>query len=194
MKKTRKLRGLWYGLSARQRFLVRRLYYLPADLFDRIIGATNKYVPPRGLIYTGSPAAAIQYLQQGLSQLGLLKEEIKLQPDDSILDIGSGVGRTAIAISTFLNKEGSYDGFDVVKQGVDWCTAGLGVDFSNFNFKYVPIFNDLYNTSKISAIDFKFPYVTNNFEKVLKNSRRSENWFFYPKRLQIHQKSRFTRR
>jgi SAM-dependent methyltransferase len=166
MKKTRKLRDIWYGLSADQRFLVRRLYYFPLDLFDRITGATNKYVPPRGFIYTGSPAGAKHYLQQGLSQLDLLKEDINLHPDDSVLDIGSGVGRTAIAISTYLNKNGSYDGFDVVKQGVDWCNDGLGKDFSNFNFKYVPIFNDLYNTSKLEAKDFKFPYEANSFHKV----------------------------
>lgn len=166
MRKTRKLRDLWYGLSTRQRFLVRRLYYFPVDLYDKLRGATNKYVPPRGSIYTGSPAGAEDYLKQGNSQLELLKDEIDLSPADSILDIGSGVGRTAIAISNFLNENGSYDGFDVVKEGVDWCNAGLGKDFSNFNFKYVPVFNDLYNKSKLKATDFKFPYEKNSFKKV----------------------------
>jgi len=42
---------------------------LSADLFDKITGATNKYVSPRGLIYTGSPAGSKDYLRQGFSQV-----------------------------------------------------------------------------------------------------------------------------
>lgn len=166
MKKTKILRKIWYGLNSNQRFIIRRLYYFPADLFDKITCKTHKYVPPRGYIYTGSPASAKNYIQQGNLQLVLLKEEIKLSPNDRILDIGCGVGRTAIALTTYLNKSGSYDGFDVVKKGIDWCNSGIGNDFTNFNFKYVPLFNDLYNTSKNNALDFVFPYKDGSFTKI----------------------------
>ncbi|WP_299551800.1 class I SAM-dependent methyltransferase [Seonamhaeicola sp.] len=166
MKKTQLLRNLWYGLTSNQRFLIRRLYYLPQDVFDKLAGRTHKYVPPRGLIYTGSAISAKRYLRQGELQLQLLKEEIDLKPSDKILDIGSGVGRTAIALTSYLDKTGSYDGFDVVKKGVDWCNSGIGNDFSNFNFKYVPLFNDLYNTSKNSSLDFEFPYEEKTFTKI----------------------------
>lgn len=166
MKKTRQLRNLWYSLTSNQRFLIRRLYYLPVDFFDKITYKTHKYVPPRGKIYTGSAIGAREYLKQGVCQLELLKTEINIKPSDKILDIGSGVGRTAIALSDYLNEDGSYDGFDVVKEGVDWCNKGLGIDFSNFNFKYVPLFNDLYNTSELAAAEFVFPYDDNNFDKI----------------------------
>ena len=166
MKKTQFLRDFWYGLSSNQRFQIRRLYYLPIDLIDRLLGKTHKYVPSRGQIYTGSPASATEYLKQGVLHLEHLKNHINLQPNDYVLDIGSGVGRSAIALSTYINKDGSYDGFDVVKQGVDWCNNGLGKDFSNFNFKYVPIFNDLYNTSELKATEFQFPYKDLSFSKV----------------------------
>ncbi|GAA3602142.1 methyltransferase domain-containing protein [Flavivirga amylovorans] len=166
MKKTKLLRKLWYDLSSNQRFFIRRLYYLPQDLFDKITGKTHKYVPPRGFIYTGSPSSAENYLKQGELQLELLKEEINLIPSDSVLDIGSGVGRTAIALTTYINEKGSYDGFDVVKKGIDWCNSGIGTDFSNFNFKYVALYNDLYNTSASSALEFVFPYGKNSFNKI----------------------------
>lgn len=166
MKKTKELRNLWYKLNSNQRFVIRRLYYLPIDLFDKFTGRTNKYVPPRGYIYTGSPSNAKDYIKQGEFQLDLLKEEIKLKPSDAVLDIGCGVGRTAIALTQYLNKKGSYSGFDVVEEGINWCKKGIGKDFSNFNFQYVSLFNDLYNTSKKSAIDFVFPYVDNSFDKV----------------------------
>jgi len=167
MRKTKKLRSLWYGLSSSQRFFIRKLYYLPSDFIDKITGKTHKYVPPRGLIYTGSPASAKDYIQQGIGQLELLKETINLKSNDSVLDIGSGIGRTAIALATYIKNDGSYDGFDVVKTGVDWCNERLGKDFLNFNFKYVPIFNDLYNTSELKATGFEFPYKANSFSKII---------------------------
>ncbi len=61
MGKLKVARDFWYGLTFKQRFLFRRLYNLPLDLFDRISGRTHKYVPPRGLIYTGSSAGAKSY-------------------------------------------------------------------------------------------------------------------------------------
>lgn len=166
MKKTKQLRNLWYRLSSKQRFIIRRLYYLPNDLFDTIKGKTHKYVPPRGLIYTGGPQNAKLFLEQGKHQLRLLKKEVILTPSDKVLDIGSGIGRTAIALTSYLNKNGSYNGFDVVKTGVDWCIKKISKDYTNFKFKYVPLFNDLYNTSQLKATDFVFPYNDDTFNKV----------------------------
>lgn len=166
MKKTEQLRKFWYNITANQRDVLRQIYYSPIDLFDKVTGRRIKYVPPRGVIYTGSPASAKKYMQQGFCQLELLKEEINLLSDDTILDIGSGVGRTAFALTTYLNENGNYDGFDVVKKGEDWCESGIGKDFPNFNFKFIPLFNDLYNTSKLKTLDFTFPYKAKSFDKI----------------------------
>ena len=117
MSKTSKLRDIWYSLSSNQRFFIRRLYYLPKDTLDSITGKRHKYVPPRGYIYTGSPASAKDYLTQGQNQLQMLKEYANLEPSHQVLDIGSGIGRTAIALTSYLNKDGSYEGFDVVERG-----------------------------------------------------------------------------
>ena len=159
-------RKLWYSLSAKQRFWVRYLYYLPADLWDRIKGKRNKYVPPRGAIYTGSAAGAEKFLASSKHQLELLKSELSLDPNDHVLDIGSGIGRTAISLVEYLSAQARYEGFDVVKSGVDWCNKKIGRDFRNFNFTYVPLFNDLYNNSKAKATDFEFPYKAAEFDKV----------------------------
>ncbi len=160
------LRKFWYKMSPQHRFLIRRLYYLPIDLKDKILGKRHKYVPPRGLIYTGSPADAEAYLNQGERQLDILKAHISLQPTDAVLDIGSGIGRTAIALTSYLNTQGQYEGFDVVKLGVDWCNSGIAKDFPNFKFTYVPLHNDLYNTKSEDAENFTFPYNDNTFDKV----------------------------
>lgn len=166
MKKSNALRKFWYNLPPNQRYKVRRLYYFPADLFDTITGKKNKYVPPRGYIYTGSSSNAKNYLEQGREQLDILKNELLLRPNDHVLDIGSGIGRTAIALTQYLNREGQYEGFDAVEKGVKWCNTKLKKDFPNFNFKYIPLNNDLYNNSGIDASKFDFPYKDRTFNKV----------------------------
>ena len=44
-----------------------------------------------------------------------------LKPEHRVLDIGSGIGRVAIPLTEYLNEKGSYEGFDVVELGVNWC-------------------------------------------------------------------------
>lgn len=161
-----KLRNFWYNLSSNQRFLIRKLYYFPIDFYDKLTGKTHQYVPSRGNIYTGSPDSAEGYLKQGKWHLKLLQQHIDLRPTDSVLDIGSGVGRTAIALTEYLNNVGEYQGFDVVEAGVNWCNNGIGKDFQNFQFTYVPLYNDLYNTSAQKATEFKFPYNDQYFDKI----------------------------
>lgn len=164
--KNKYLRTFWYALPTNYKYLVRKLYYLPQDVIDKLTGNTHKYVPPRGSIYTGSPASAKTYISQSKHQLNLLKQEIDLKPSDHVLDIGSGIGRTAISLCEFLDNHGKYEGFDVVKLGVDWCKSRIGKDFPNFNFTYVPLFNDLYNDDGQKAENFKFPYTDNEFDKI----------------------------
>jgi len=164
--KKKYFRSLWYLLSSKQRHIVRRLYYFPVDFLDNIKGNRHKYVPPRGSIYTGSPSDSKKFIEQSHHQLNLLKDKIHLKPDDSILDIGSGIGRTAISLTEYLNSNGNYEGFDVVKSGIDWCNSKIHKDFPNFNFKYVPLFNDLYNNSSLKAEEFVLPYENETFDKV----------------------------
>jgi ubiquinone/menaquinone biosynthesis C-methylase UbiE len=166
MKRTEFLRSLWYKLSANQRFIIRRIYYLPIDLYDFITKRRHKYVPPRGYIFTGSPASANNYLEQGIKQLNLLKKHTFLNPSDYVLDVGCGIGRTAIALTNYLDETGRYEGFDAVGKGVEWCNRKIKRDFTNFNFTFVPIYNDLYNNSEIKANTYVFPYSDNLFDKV----------------------------
>lgn len=156
------LRKIYYTLTPNMRFVARRLYYLPIDLLETIMGKRSKYEPPKGDIYIGSG----DFMQQGAHQLELLKKYIALDKDDCVLDVGSGIGRTAIPLTKFMSNEGSYEGFDVVERGVKWCNEKIKRDFPNFNFLYVPLNNDLYNISTVNASKFRFPYQNNRFNKV----------------------------
>lgn len=146
------LRKIYYTLPPSLRFLARRLRYLPHDIFSR-----RENLPPRGLIYTGDK----EFVQQGKDWLNSFIEN-GLKKEDNFLDIGSGIGRIAIPLSEYLT--GKYEGFDAIKKGVDWCINHISREHVNFSFKYVPLYNDLYNSNGIPATEYQFDYIDNSFD------------------------------
>lgn len=151
------LRSLYYTLSPKQRLLLRRVVYFPIDLFRK----RHKLEPPKGYIYTGPG----NYIEIGETFFDYFKTYGNIQPDGRILDIGSGIGRMAIPFTEFLTEKGSYKGFDVVAQGVDWCTENISSKYPNFTFTHTPLKNDLYNLNTADeAKDFIFPYQDNTFD------------------------------
>ncbi len=154
------LRKIYYALSPSLRLAARKAFYFPVDQWETITGKRHKYQPPRGDIYTGSG----DFIEQGNLQCSHLFNHSHIQPNHRVLDIGSGIGRTAVRLTRFLKTEGRYEGFDVVEKGVRWCQQKISKDFPNFQFQYVPLHNDLYNSNERSALDFKFPYGNEEFD------------------------------
>ncbi|OFX21428.1 MAG: hypothetical protein A2041_07565 [Bacteroidetes bacterium GWA2_31_9b] len=124
-------------------------------------------LPPKGLIFTGLG----NFLKQGETFLNYFIELGNLKPDNYVLDIGSGIGRMAIPLTRYLSKEGKYEGFDIVKKGVNWCQKKISPKFPNFNFQHIDLKNSLYNLStEQDASKFKFPYKDNYFDFVFLTS------------------------
>ena len=149
------MRKLFYQLSPLFRFLVRYVVYLPVDL---ILGRKNKILPPRRLIYTGRG----DFEKQGMEWLDFFIRDAGLTSNSSVLDIGSGIGRIAIPMMNML--EGPYEGFDVVKTGVDWCRKNISSRKPNFRFQFVDLHNDLYKRKGRNAADYHFPYEKKSFD------------------------------
>ena len=156
------LRRIYYRLTPTLRFFFRKVYFFPYDIWSSTLRKRNKYEPPKGDIFVGSG----DFTVQGIHHLELLKKHIFLEPENKVLDIGSGIGRTAVALTKFLNNKGKYEGFDVVEKGIKWCNNKIKKEHPNFNFIYVPLSNDLYNNNKVKASNYKFPYDDNSFDKV----------------------------
>jgi len=89
------LRKLYYSLSPSLRLTARKLFYFPIDQWEMITGKRHKYQPPRGDIYTGSG----DFIEQGNLQCSHLFNYSHIQPNHRVLDIGSGIGRTAVRLS-----------------------------------------------------------------------------------------------
>jgi ubiquinone/menaquinone biosynthesis C-methylase UbiE len=154
------LRSYYYKLPPSLRLLGRKIYYFPIDLYDGLTGKRSKNEPKKGDIYVGGS----DFIPHGIRQVNALKKYIGLQNTDYVLDVGCGIGRTAVALTEVLDK-GTYDGFDAVEKGINWCNKHIGNKHPNFKFKFTPIYNDLYNTFSQKAEHFTFPYHDAQFDK-----------------------------
>lgn len=157
------LRKLYYQLSPENRLRARRLYFLPVDLWEQMTGKRPPLSPARGMIFVGSGDFALQgrLLLEQLVRLG------QLQPHEQVLDVGSGIGRVAVPLTAYLNQQGSYEGFDIVKSGVAWCNRHIAAKYPNFRFLHIDLKNDLYNLStQQEAKAFIFPYDDERFDLV----------------------------
>jgi SAM-dependent methyltransferase len=122
------------------------------------------------------PDLAIQFgggdfLDVGLKTLKRLVADCGLKPCQRVLDVGSGAGRLAVALTGYLDGRGSYEGFDTYPFGLDWCRENLTPRFPNFTFRQADVHNRLYNPrGAVHAKDFVFPYPDADFDLVVLNS------------------------
>ena len=161
------VRKLYYAFSPSMRYVARRLYYWPIDFYETVFQKRDPMTPLKGMIFIG----AGDFKKQGEHLLDLVIKYAGLKPDGRILDIGCGIGRLAIPLTRYLNAKGQYEGFDIVKMGIDWCNKKIAVKYSNFHFLYVDLKNDLYNLNTESeAKFFQFPYPQSSFDCIVLTS------------------------
>ena len=160
------LRKLYYFFPPSWRIALRRIYYLPTDFWEKLAGKRDALTPPRGMIFIGSG----DFKKQGERFLKYFIELGGLNPDHKVLDIGSGIGRMAVPLTGYLSQKGSYEGFDIMKTGVNWCRKNISNRFPNFRFTYVELSNSLYSSTGQSANLFRFPYPGHSFDFVFLTS------------------------
>ncbi|MBK1703176.1 class I SAM-dependent methyltransferase [Halochromatium glycolicum] len=109
----------------------------PGRLIVRI-GVGNTILRPHLWYLTSSAHYWMYYMSRGSVSL-----------DSIIVDVGSGVGRSAVALRDFRYHDarftGHYFGFDVDAEMVDWCQRNFPSD--RFTFTQVDVPNRLYNES-----------------------------------------------
>jgi SAM-dependent methyltransferase len=91
---------------------------------------------------------------------------VGLRPDEKVLDIGCGIGRVAIHLTQYLDEfRGRYEGFDVMKSHVDFCSERITPSYPNFRFTHSDVRNDRYNPAgRIKASSYRFPYDDGTFD------------------------------
>lgn len=133
------------------------------DLRDRLSGRSDGLVPPRRLDFVGHS----DFVATGDEFLGHFRDLAALRRDERVLDVGCGIGRMARPLAQYLSALGSYDGFDVNREGIAWCQERYA-KYPNFRFAVADLHNRRYNPEGTQpAAAFTFPYDDASFDLVI---------------------------
>lgn len=136
----------------------RRLKYtVIADAIELVVRNTplldGRDAPPAWINYAG----AGDFTQLGDHIVRVLEARAGLRPGESVLDIGCGIGRNALALARRFGTL-PYSGFDVVRFGITWCRKRFR-DRREFSFRHADIHNSFYNPrGRIAAAEYRFEY------------------------------------
>jgi ubiquinone/menaquinone biosynthesis C-methylase UbiE len=133
-------------------------------LYGWLTRVTRPSQPPCWLnpIGDGDFVAVGNYFKRHLIELA------GLQPHHRILDVGCGVGRIALPLAQYLTDVGGYEGLDIVRAGIDWCTKHITAQYPHFRFRSADLYNQAYHPrGRARASEFTFPYADASFDCVL---------------------------
>ena len=154
------------------------------DTIELLLGRRDLLTPPRRLMFDG-PRNILTFKKNGEEFLRYYRELCNLKPSEKILDVGCGIGRKTVPLTKYFDKNGRYEGFDLVKVGIDWCRKRISSKYPNFHFQLVDVFNKHYNPKgKYKASEYKFPFENSSFDFVVLGSvfthmlpKDTENYF-----------------
>ncbi len=107
--------------------------------------------------------------EQGLAgrrrnQIALL-ERFGLRSTSRLLEIGCGIGWLAFDLAAHLDDAGSYVGFDVSPEAIEWLRENLAPRLANFRFDLVDVQNPRYRPKSTRRADeVAFPYSDGQFD------------------------------
>lgn len=74
-------------------------------------------------------------------------------------------------LTEYLEDGGSYEGFDITTDEVNWCRENISTKYPNFRFHRANIYSKHYNPNgKVTASEYKFPYEDMSFDFVFLTS------------------------
>jgi SAM-dependent methyltransferase len=132
---------------------LRRAAFLALRLYAAVRPSADIY-PPNWMPLVGSG----DFRQLGLEFLNYFTTLGGLRPTDHVLDVGCGVGRMAVPLTTFLDSaHGRYAGFDIEAEAVDWCLRQITRRFPHFEFRHHQAANPNYVQGQEAAQLLPFP-------------------------------------
>jgi ubiquinone/menaquinone biosynthesis C-methylase UbiE len=144
--------------------LLRKIKWSIVEEFELLTGKRDPLTPPRRLV---SGIGGGDYKKQGQEFFGYFREMADIQPDASILDVGCGCGRMAIPLMDYLTPQGSYRGFDIMADNINWCRKNIQKTHANFQFELADVYNKIYRPKgRFRASDYRFPYENDSFDLV----------------------------
>lgn len=99
-------------------------------------------IPARLARLTGCPFDIFE--SYGNGQFQNFQKYLHIYPNDSVLEIGCGVGRLAIPATRIIGSAGCYTGIDIIRDSVQWCRENITPRFPNFSFQFEDV-RSVYN-------------------------------------------------
>jgi SAM-dependent methyltransferase len=97
----------------------------------------------------------------------LLRAHAGLERQSAVLEIGCGLGRIAFPLRYVLDRQGRYDGFEIVRRKVDFLRDTFQRAHPNFRFTWADVRNTHYNPGgAYTAAEYRFPYRDASFDVV----------------------------
>ena len=94
----------------------------------------------------------------------------KLWTAAAFSNLADGIGRMAVPLTQYLST-GTYDGMDVVADGINWCSQNVTPAYPAFRFHHMDVANDLYNPQgRIDPNAVTLPFADKGFDFVLLTS------------------------
>jgi ubiquinone/menaquinone biosynthesis C-methylase UbiE len=144
--------------------------YLANRKKAHLFGALAPLVPRVEDMFDG-PQSLEEFKHNGEEFLKIYKEICGLQPDEKMLDVGSGIGRKTLPLTQYLNERAVYEGIDITKAGIDWCRQKITPRFPNFHFQQIDVYNKHYNPcGKYQPVEYRFPFADESFSFVMLGS------------------------
>lgn len=145
------------------KLITRHAGYLAADIAHLLFGRRRDLLPPADLMFVGGG----DFKKIGREFFEYFVDLGRLARTDRVLDVGCGVGRMAMPLTRYLRDPGSYEGFDIVPAGIDWCLQKVTSRYPHFRFRVADVYNKAYNPQgRHKASEYRFPYEDESFDFV----------------------------
>jgi SAM-dependent methyltransferase len=124
-------------------------------------------VPPPHLMRQEGINVLEEWFRWGEEWSMLLRFYGHIAKTSSVLEIGCGLGRVAFPLRYILTEEGTYRGFEICANKVEYLQQTFQKAYPNFQFTWADVHNTEYNPSGTTpAKSYRFPYEDNQFDLV----------------------------
>ncbi|MGB7085116.1 MAG: class I SAM-dependent methyltransferase [Phormidesmis sp.] len=124
-------------------------------------------LPPLNLMRQEGISVLEEWFRWGEEWSMVLRVYGEITRNSSVLEIGCGLGRIAFPLRFILSSNGSYEGFEICQEKVDFLKRNFQPLYPNFNFSWANLHNTYYNPSGlIEPTHYQFPYPDETFDLV----------------------------
>ena len=149
--------------SAEAKNLATQLVRKTSGIFEAIQGKNNVVITGGKIQLAGNED------QNAVAEkwIGYLREYTGLTAGSSVLEAGCGNGDIALHLTTFLHRDGCYDGYDHSAQHITFCRENIPEHIARFKFRHIKTqFGQQLNHADEGDNIFTLPYADQSFDIV----------------------------